>query len=157
MAVLLISGSSRLPMVSSWSTPVTLTPSRWKAWPSSRPITPRPITARDSGKVSSSKISSVVRMRSPNTFQSAGTMGVEPVAMTIRLARIRRSPTCRRPGSINCAYSGMNSSPISSVVAESTLSTKMSRRSCTCSMASAPSTLSPSPPSMPSRGKIDRR
>ena len=149
----LTSGSVKPPMLFAMSIPVTSTPIRLMDWPISRPITPRPMTTAELGSVSSSKNSSVVIMSSRNSFHASGMIGREPVAITMRSARMRWPlVVSSRLGSINLAYSSMSSpSGKLSELFESTRSTKLSRKSRTYSIASSVSRDNDSPPSRPKR------
>ena len=77
------SGSSRARRWSEWLTMVTREPRRWKAWPSSHPMGPPPTTSSALGKVSRSKIVSLVRHPASARPGTAGTCGSDPVATTM--------------------------------------------------------------------------
>src|SRR5215472_5934071 len=76
------------------SSTVTAAPRRRKAWASSRPIAPAPITIRCSGRAVRSNTVSLVRCGTASSPAIGGSAGEEPVAMTKRRAAISMpSPT----------------------------------------------------------------
>ncbi len=74
---------------------VTSLPSRFHTLPSSRPITPAPITPNRFGTTSKSSAPALSTMSFPSNFANGSSIGTEPVAM-ITFVR-RDGSACRRP------------------------------------------------------------
>ena len=97
-----MAGSLNGPML--WSRPNRRmrTPRRDSACPSSKPITPAPNTATDSGRSSQSKTSSLIINLSPAASNILGMLGLEPTASTNVLA------VSKRPEDSSSVWSSLN-------------------------------------------------
>ena len=148
----LISGSVNGPSESEGEKKTTLTPKRCKAWPSSRPMIPVPMTAMLCGKSSSSKISSLINTCSRIESNGGGMTGELPVAMTMDFASTRVCPsTSNVVGPMNRAWPISRCSPGSDSTSSTTKPTNRSRSLRTRSSTFGPSTFQPPATSMPNR------
>ena len=120
----------------------TFTPNRESACPSSKPMTPGPKTATLSGRVSHENTSSLIIRRSPKACHCGKTIGREPVAITMRSARIWVwSSICTVCSSMNLAEPMMRFSDGHASTSSSTNPTKRSRSDLTRFITSSPFTV----------------
>ncbi len=94
-----ISGSAAGSSPAASSTMVTRDPSRARAWPSSRPTGPAPITSRRAGRERMVSTSALVRCGVSANPGIGSATGPAPVAMITRGARSRSPSTETTPGS----------------------------------------------------------
>ena len=87
------SGSSRTRIDGAISSTVVLAPSRENTWANSRPIGPPPSTTTDSGSSFWSKTVSWFQCPASASPGIGGVEGSAPVASTMRLERMRPTPS----------------------------------------------------------------
>ena len=134
------SGSSCAMSRSSTSTTVTSAPSRRKAWASSTPIGPPPMTTSDAGIVSRSNASACVKKPASSRPGIGGIAARVPVAMTNLRARKRRPPTSTSCGDTKRADPSTTSTPMARKRSGSSCGSIRARTSRTLASTSAPLT-----------------